>query len=542
MIGQIEESSSEESSSSSSSSEEEEEENAEVDLDEEEVRLATGELTTVSGSAGALVLHEDKAHYASNEEIYGKDTQVLVGEEDTQPIEQPIIPKKTTVDHHSKTKDKSKKLKHQESYHHFVLSQPSLVRNICFVGNHSHGKTTFMDYLMGEEGRVCDIRLDEQSRGLSIKGTPVSMLVENEKQKNYCFNMMDSPGHITLIEEAVAGMRLSDGVVVVVDVIEGLMLGTEKILTLALQEGVPMVLVLNKIDRLILELHIPPQEAYMKMLHVISEINTFMVKTFPTGSNGEVPRFSPELHNVVFASAKYNYTFTLKSFAKMYSDANGGNVNVDRFAARLWGNIFYSAETKRFTKEREDDDDQLSFVTFILEPLYKLTAITIAEDGKTLNDKLWESAGIRLWKNEAKLDADPLLKVVAGRFFNDASGFVQCVVGAIPSPLESAKLRIPRILNSEPSPATKAALTSCDAAGPLMVNITKLLFRGDGSGFDALGRVWSGTLHARSQVRVLGEHFSEDDPEHVAIAETNNLWLPQVCEFFSFPAEISRGV
>eukprot|EP01061_Rhynchopus_euleeides_P005991 TRINITY_DN1506_c0_g2_i1.p1 TRINITY_DN1506_c0_g2~~TRINITY_DN1506_c0_g2_i1.p1 ORF type:complete len:521 (+),score=218.69 TRINITY_DN1506_c0_g2_i1:132-1694(+) len=509
-IGKIEESDDSETSSSSES-EEESEEVAEADdgMDIERVaeRMAQQETLTVTEKS-ALVLHEDKSYYPSNEEVYGKDTQVLVGEEDTQPIEVPIIAPKVDKELHAKTKSKGKKQRHQESYIGFVAGQPTLVRNMCLIGNHAHGKTTFMDYLLGESGRVCDMRLDEQSRGISIKATPVSVLLENEKGKNYLFNVMDAPGHISLVEESVAGMRLSDGVALVVDVIEGLMMGSEKQLLRALAEGLPLVLVLNKIDRLILELHIPPHDAYMKIMHVLSDINTFISKAAYHPSYGKAPRFSPELGNVVFASAKYDYAFTLKSFARIYSEFYPG-LEVERFARRLWGQIYYNAESKKFSKEREDDDDQVSFVTFILEPLYKLTALVIQEEGKELNDKLWENAGVRLWKQETKLDADPLLRLAAGRFFRDPSCFVEAVVAHIPSPAESAKVRMPWVYNGVTSPEDPVArsLLSCDASGTLMVNVTKLLFKSDGSGFDALGRVWSGTLHARSQVRVLGEHY-----------------------------------
>jgi U5 small nuclear ribonucleoprotein component len=54
------------------------------------------------------------------------------------------------------------------------------------------------------------------------------------------------------------------------------MVGTESILRHALQEGVKIVLVVNKIDRLILELRIGPADAYYKIKHTIEEVNTFI--------------------------------------------------------------------------------------------------------------------------------------------------------------------------------------------------------------------------------------------------------------------------
>lgn len=63
-------------------------------------------------------------------------------------------------------------------------------------------------------------------------------------------------GHVNFSDEVTASLRLCDGAVLVVDVIEGLMLNTERIIKHALQEGLALTVVLNKIDRLILELKV----------------------------------------------------------------------------------------------------------------------------------------------------------------------------------------------------------------------------------------------------------------------------------------------
>lgn len=55
----------------------------------------------------------------------------------------------------------------------------------------------------------------------------------------------------------------------------------------------------------------------------------------------------------------------------MYSDTYG-SFNVDDFAARLWGNIFFDTEKRKFTRKAVDVESKRSFVHFILEPLYKL--------------------------------------------------------------------------------------------------------------------------------------------------------------------------
>ena len=78
-----------------------------------------------------------------------------------------------------------------------------------------------------------------------------------------------------------------------------------------------VTLCINKIDRLILELKLPPQDAYYKLRHIVEEANGLL----SLYSDEDNPRIvSPLLGNVCFASAQFSVCFTLKSFAKLYSD------------------------------------------------------------------------------------------------------------------------------------------------------------------------------------------------------------------------------
>jgi U5 small nuclear ribonucleoprotein component len=85
------------------------------------------------------------------------------------------------------------------------------------------------------------------------------------------------------------------------------------------------------------------------------------------------------------------YCFTLKSFADLYAETFGktqlsfdipilkqphilllGKMDTDEFALRLWGEIFFDGEKRKFTRYQSDPEDKRTFVRFILEPLYKL--------------------------------------------------------------------------------------------------------------------------------------------------------------------------
>jgi U5 small nuclear ribonucleoprotein component len=124
-----------------------------------------------------------------------------------------------------------------------------------------------------------------------------------------------------LLLQMTAALRLADGVLLVVDAAEGVMLGTEKAIKQALAEGLAITLLVNKVDRLILELKLPPTDAYFKLRHTIDEVNA-LITANAGGAN--VPLMSPTAGNVAFSAGLYGWSFTLQSFAQLYSDVCGG--------------------------------------------------------------------------------------------------------------------------------------------------------------------------------------------------------------------------
>lgn len=100
------------------------------------------------------------------------------------------------------------------------------------------------------------------------------------KEKSYLLNVFDTPGHVNFSDEVTAAIRLCDGIVLFVDASEGVMLNTERVLKHAIQEGLTITVCINKIDRLMLELKLPPQDAYYKIRHTLDEINGLIAYVF----------------------------------------------------------------------------------------------------------------------------------------------------------------------------------------------------------------------------------------------------------------------
>ncbi|KAJ9668944.1 hypothetical protein H2201_000770 [Coniosporium apollinis] len=509
-----------------------------IDEDEEEARDQQLMEVDADGPSNAVVLHEDKQYYPTAQQVYGPDVETLVQEEDTQSLAQPIIApvvqKKFTVQEADLPPVYFKR-----EFMTDLMNLPEQIRNVAIAGHLHHGKTAFMDMLVlethdiqdrlerktgrkrDEQLRYTDVHVLERERGLSIKASPMSLVLQGTKGKSHLFNIIDTPGHVNFVDEVASSLRLVDGVVLVVDVVEGVQVNTEQIIKHAILEDLPLVLVVNKMDRLILELKLPPADAYFKLKHVIEEVNTVIENTIP--GRGERRRVSPEKGNVAFACTSMGWCFTLPSFAKMYADSYE-KINADDFALRLWGDIFFNPRSRKFTRKAMEEGSKRSFVNFVLEPIYKLYSHTISESPEDLKDTL-ATLGIHLKPSQYKIDAKDLLKLVCGQFFGPAHGFVDMVVQHIPSPLSGAQRLLERYYAGPLDTATATAMSVCDQDGPLVVHVTKLFNTTDAKAFHALGRVMSGTARPGDAVRVLGEGYTLEDEEDMVSAVIENTFI-----------------
>ncbi|KAI1491769.1 P-loop containing nucleoside triphosphate hydrolase protein [Biscogniauxia mediterranea] len=511
----------------------------------EEAPEATGqELMEVDdeGPSNAVILHEDKQYYPTAQQVYGADVETLVQEEDAQPLSQPIIApvdvKKFTVEEADLPP-----VHFDRNFMTDLMNFPDQVRNIAFAGHLHHGKTAFMDMLVLETHNIAD-RLDkrtgkkrdeqlrytdthilERERGLSVKASPMSLVLQGTKGKSHLINMIDTPGHVNFVDEVAASLRLVDGVALVVDVVEGVQVNTEQIIKHAVLEDIPMTLIINKMDRLILELRLPPSDAYFKLKHVIEEVNTIIENTKP--GQGEKKRLSPEKGNVLFACSEMGWCFTLQSFAKMYADSFPG-VNAEEFARRLWGDIYFNPQKRTFSRKPLPNElgAKRSFIKFVLEPIYKIFSHTISQSPEDLKPIL-ASLGIYLKPSQYKTDAKVLLKLVCEQFFGPSTGFVDMVVQHVPSPLEAAEHMLERYYTGPLDTKVAESMKKCDQDGPLVIHVTKLFNTADAKSFYSFGRVMSGIARPGMQVRVLGEGYSIDDEEDMAMATIQNVYIAE---------------
>ncbi|PNP85878.1 hypothetical protein FNYG_00934 [Fusarium nygamai] len=490
------------------------------------------------GPSNAIILHEDKQYYPTAEQVYGADVETRVEEEDAQPLSQPIIAPIEQKKFNIEEADLPPVFFDRE-FMTDLMNFPEQTRNVALAGHLHHGKTAFMDMLVlethditdrlerrvgknrDEQLRYTDVHILERERGLSIKAAPMSLVLPSTKGKSHLVNLIDTPGHVNFVDEVAASFRLVDGVCLVVDVVEGVQINTEQIIKHAVLEDIPLTLIINKMDRLILELKLPPKDAYFKLKHVVEEVNTIITNTAPAKAASK--RISPEKGNVLFACTDMGWCFTLPSFAKMYTETFG-DINVDEFAKRLWGDIYYNPKKRNFSRKPLDERSARSFVHFILEPIYKLFTHSISDSPEELRPVL-ASLGIELKPSQYKADAKVLLKLVCEQFFGPSTGFVDMIVKHIPTPIETAERLLERYYTGPLDSKVAASMKACDQDGPLVVHITKLFNTADAKSFHSFGRVLSGTVRPGMQVRVLGEGYSLDDEEDMAMANISEVFI-----------------
>ena len=134
------------------------------------------------------------------------------------------------------------------------------LRNVAIIAHVDHGKTTLVDAMLWQSGafrenqdvneRVMDSMDLEREKGITILAKNTSVRYSGPSApEGITFNIIDTPGHADFGGEVERGLEMVDGVVLLVDASEGPLPQTRFVLRKALQKNLPVVLVINKVDR-----------------------------------------------------------------------------------------------------------------------------------------------------------------------------------------------------------------------------------------------------------------------------------------------------
>uniref|UniRef100_A0A671KL10 Elongation factor-like 1 n=1 Tax=Sinocyclocheilus anshuiensis TaxID=1608454 RepID=A0A671KL10_9TELE len=369
-----------------------------------------------------------------------------------------------------------------------LQKKTSRIRNLCILAHVDHGKTTLADSLVASNGiissrlagklRYLDSREDEQIRGITMKSSAISLQYTTGNE--YLINLIDSPGHVDFSSEVSTAVRLCDGAIVVVDAIEGVCPQTQVVLRQAWLENIRPVLVINKIDRLIVELKLTSQEAFTHLQKILEQVNAVTGSLFTSKvleeraekdaeaqssctENSSADQvydwsagleetddsdlyFSPDRGNVVFASAIDGWGFSIHQFAEMYSQKMGIRSSV--LLKTLWGDFYLNAKAKKIMKGAQSKGKKPLFVQLVLDNIWNMYDAVVTRRDKEKVEKMVTSLGLKVMSRDLR-HSDPkvLLSAICSQWLPVSRAVLSMVCEKLPCPAEISAERVEKLMS-----------------------------------------------------------------------------------------------
>ncbi|NP_001038637.1 elongation factor 2a.2 [Danio rerio] len=422
-----------------------------------------------------------------------------------------------------------------------TMDKKSNIRNMSVIGAFDHGKSTLTDWLVSKAGivssacagetRFMDTRRDEQERCITIKSTAISIFYELADKdlafikeckdgSGFLLNLIDSPGHVDFSSEVTAALRITDGALLVVDCVSGVCLQTETVLRQAIGERIKPVLMINKMDRALLELQLVPEELYQIFQRIVEKVNV-TISTYAEDEKGPMGNvmIDPVVGNLAFGSGLHGWAFTLKQFAELYVKKFAGKAQlrpeeyikkVEDMMKKLWGNSYFDSTTGKFSESATSPNGKKlprTFVQLVLDPIFKVFD-AIMNFKKEETAKLIEKMGIKLDAEEEKMEGKLLLKAVMRRWLQAGEALLQMITIHLPSPVTAQIYRCELLYEGPGDDEAAMGIKNCDPKAPLMMYISKMVPTSDKGCFYAFGRVFSGCVSTGLNVRIMGPNFT----------------------------------
>ena len=220
-------------------------------------------------------------------------------------------------------------------------------RRVSLLSHVSCGKSTLKDTLLLGNDIVSarhpgilqykKIHSDEDET-FEFRSVGASLLLPSSRINNSkLISLFEYTGNVDFSPVLMSSLRVADGAIILVDCIEGVGSQTEVILREALSKRVRPILMINKIDRALLELQLNGEDIYRCVVSIVAEVNRIIDSAPIHGFDWKI---DPLNGTVIFGSGLHKWGFTLRHFATIYSKKFP--ISEQELLKKLWGDGFVS--------------------------------------------------------------------------------------------------------------------------------------------------------------------------------------------------------
>ena len=331
-------------------------------------------------------------------------------------------------------------------------------------------------------------------------------------QKEYLINLIDSPGHIDFSSEVSTASRLCDGALVLVDAVEGVCSQTVTVLRQTWTEHLKPLLIINKVDRLIVELKMSSSEAYVHLNKLLEQVNSVIGSFFQgermeedlqwrermeervaaraalsearaekhtakatagsateesesiatSGADGAFEEkddedlyFTPEKNNVVFSSAVDGWAFTIRQFASLYEKKLCIKCSV--LEKVLWGDFYMEPKTRRVLGSKHLKGRALKpmFVQLVLDNIWAVYEATMGGNkgrgDPVMIEKITKSLSLTIPPHVLRSrDPRAIMTTIFSAWLPLSTAVLVSTIEHLPAPPAAQASRLPALVEASP--------------------------------------------------------------------------------------------
>merc|ERR1719335_684541 len=194
---------------------------------------------------------------------------------------------------------------------------------------------------------------------------------------------------------------------------------------------------------------------------------------------------------------------------------------------RLWGDNYFNAKEKKWIKPAAGQAPaglERAFCMFCLTPISKVFKNCMDEKYDAVT-KMLSAVGVTLVKEDLELRQKPLLKRCMQKWLPAHDALLEMLVQHLPSPPAAQKYRVSSLYTGPLDDVWATGIKNCDAEGPLMMYISKMIPTPDKGRFFAFGRVFSGTVRTGAKVKIMGPNYTQGKKEDLYVKNVQRTIL-----------------